>query len=55
MAGLIDKMAWQRWGQLKADGHGIMKGKPPFGAAELTLGLFTDRSFGMEELFPSEA
>lgn len=55
MAGLIDKMAWQSWGQLKADGHRIIKGKPHFGAAEVKLGLFTDRTFGMEELFHSEA
>lgn len=55
MAGLIDKMAWQSWGQLKADGHRIIKGKPHFGTAELKLGLFTHRTFGTEDLFPSEA
>lgn len=31
------------------------KRKESFGAAELKLGLFTDRSFGMEEFFHSEA
>lgn len=55
MDGLTDEMSWQRWGQLKADGHRIIKGEPRFGAAELKLRLFTARSFGMEELFHREA